>query len=733
MKFLFILIFCFSCAEVFAFEDTLKIPINRIYFHDKIKNEQRLIDKSDGKEDKKYHPVINEEISLKLSDVLYRKIPEMAAWVETNDSISTNNEKVRFLSYIENLLKTFRINQKNKEISVVEFPSLVNNFFKALELQSKNESLTSLIASLPYNEANIINSVIYDNIGSAEAAKIVYLKFAELNPDKILQTLRPYIDEPFADSLLVVAGKNNPIQLYSYAQSRQTPEGKLIHRSTNKIVEGIAALSNTENALLYFPFLDDILSGNQTIESIKKIVGNGITGYDSVGYYKLLVKTEVEYFKRLISTKDTPVAMFGHNGLRDMLKRKAIEHFVTPINELHNSSVNIRMKAIEPLSPQELYYVIVTGENDLYTSSYKHTFARMLSLMGSKPRGDSLLQSVNFDYFKKFIRLAANYNKLDTFLKTMPVATSEVLMKAFVANLDKSGSLEDAVDVADSYSSITDKKLLSTILSYVDENFKKAEREGNSKGEIIYGLLHDIFLSSSNNKADLTSVLGIPSIYEVSNQSLKGESGKIVQQVFFYGDEDGKAFFPSFIRSFSTREWKISEQKEWYEIQSLKGGVQIFVNKPLDNDSNLDDSAQVHLNQYLESIDVYPSIVVHRGHSYWLPRTIKRMPQSAKVILLGSCGGYKNLNEILEVCPDASIISSKEIGKGDLNQYINNYLNKTLAAGDNLVWKNMWAVLSKQFENAPKSTRESWEDYVPPYRNLGAIFIRAYHKRANPE
>lgn len=733
MKFLFILIFCFSCAEVFAFEDTLKIPINRIYFHDKIKNEQRLIDKSDGKEDKKYHPVINEEISLKLSDVLYRKIPEMAAWVETNDSISTNNEKVRFLSYIENLLKTFRINQKNKEISVVEFPSLVNNFFKALELQSKNESLTSLIASLPYNEANIINSVIYDNIGSAEAAKIVYLKFAELNPDKILQTLRPYIDEPFADSLLVVAGKNNPIQLYSYAQSRQTPEGKLIHRSTNKIVEGIAALSNTENALLYFPFLDDILSGNQTIESIKKIVGNGITGYDSVGYYKLLVKTEVEYFKRLISTKDTPVAMFGHNGLRDMLKRKAIEHFVTPINELHNSSVNIRMKAIEPLSPQELYYVIVTGENDLYTSSYKHTFARMLSLMGSKPRGDSLLQSVNFDYFKKFIRLAANYNKLDTFLKTMPVATSEVLMKAFVANLDKSGSLEDAVDVADSYSSITDKKLLSTILSYVDENFKKAEREGNSKGEIIYGLLHDIFLSSSNNKADLTSVLGIPSIYEVSNQSLKGESGKIVQQVFFYGDEDGKAFFPSFIRSFSTREWKISEQKEWYEIQSLKGGVQIFVNKPLDNDSNLDDSAQVHLNQYLENIDVYPSIVVHRGHSYWLPRTIKRMPQSAKVILLGSCGGYKNLNEILEVCPDASIISSKEIGKGDLNQYINNYLNKTLAAGDNLVWKNMWAVLSKQFENAPKSTRESWEDYVPPYRNLGAIFIRAYHKRANPE
>ena len=30
-------------------------------------------------------------------------------------------------------------------------------------------------------------------------------------------------------------------------------------------------------------------------------------------------------------------------------------------------------------------------------------------------------------------------------------------MKAFVANLEKTGTLEDAVDVADSYGSITDR------------------------------------------------------------------------------------------------------------------------------------------------------------------------------------------------------------------------------------------------------------------------------------
>ena len=53
-------------------------------------------------------------------------------------------------------------------------------------------------------------------------------------------------------------------------------------------------------------------------------------GYDSVGYFKLLVQTEIAYFKRMTSpAKDTPIAMFGANGLREKLQEKAIQHFIT--------------------------------------------------------------------------------------------------------------------------------------------------------------------------------------------------------------------------------------------------------------------------------------------------------------------------------------------------------------------------------------------------------------------
>jgi hypothetical protein len=305
-------------------------------------------------------------------------------------------------------------------------------------------------------------------------------------------------------------------------------------------------------------------------------------------------------------------------------------------------------------------------------------------------------------------------------------------MREFIANLDKTNNLEDAIDVADSYSSITDKKLQTTILGYVIENEKDGIEKNNSRGKKIYGLLKTIFLSADTiNKIDLTKLLGIPSIYEIENKEMRDDSGRIVQQVYWYGDKDGKTFFPSFINSFSPKEWTVSFNSEWYEIRSKKGNVWVYANRPLDNDANLDDSAQVHLNNYLYENNLQPAVVVHRGHSYWLPRTIKRMAGDAKIVVLGSCGGFKNLNDIIEVNPDAHIISTKEIGAGDINRPILNYLNQTFESGQKLVWKKMWASLTKLFAaDSNSSNRDSWENYIPPYKNLGAIFLKGYNNMA---
>lgn len=732
---LLLLFLLFPAANAFASADTVVVPIGRKLFHDRIREEQKLLDKADGRLDGLVRISGNTEINLMVTDIIMKKIKELEDSIELNKKIAVQNEKVKYLTYLQNLLKAYRAGWRSKQYNPAFAPILVNSFEKIMNANIDSLSMGPIIEELPYETGKLLTEIFKDNPGLKDSKKILFQQFCRLYPDKILQNIEPYVDEPFADSLVVICALRNPTAIYSASQAADKPIGKLIHRNTNPVVTTIIEISKTPNALLYFPFLDDILKGIKTIESIKKYVGNGEEDYDSVGYFKLLVQTEISYFKRMSSPqRDTPIAMFGANGLRESLQNKAIRHFITPINELHERSENVRMMAVEPLSSVDLYYMIVMGESEIYTSSYKYSFNRLIQRLGKKVSTDSLLLDVNFDYFKKFIKMAANFNKLDEFLKLMPARRSQVLMRAFVSNLDNTGNLEDAVDVADSYSSITDKKLLQTILGYVVENEKAAIQNNNARGKVIYGLLKTIFLSGdSSAKTDLTNELGIPSIYSVDNKYLADDSGRIIQQVFFYGDPDGKGIFNGFINSFAAKDWIVNMQPEWAEIRSRKNKIWIYANRPLDNDSNLDDSAQVHLKKFLQKNELQPTVVIHRGHSYWLPRTLKRMPYDAKIVVLGSCGGYKNLSEILDFSPDAHIISTKEIGKGDINKPILNYINQHLLEGKTLVWKNMWATLTRQFAAGDKSTKDSWEDYIPPYKNLGAIFIKAYYTKMEKE
>jgi hypothetical protein len=709
--------------------DTTNTPLNRQVFHDKIKAEQKRADKADGRLDGLIKVSSNPEINLQVTDAIFRKINVLRNDIESNSLLPTNNDKIRYLRFVESLVRDFTNNWRLHKISPALAPLLVDNFREIMAANLRGESMATFIDKVPY-EVGLINSEIFEeNPGYKDSQKILFLKFCKLYPDKILASIAPYANESFADSLVIDAFNNNPSQLYSYAQSTNSRQGKLIRRINDSRIKTVVKLSTLNRALFYFPFLDDLISGRQTIENISRYAGTSDKSYDSVGYYNLLVKTEIEYYGRLIKG-DTPVAMLGPNGLIDMLQTKAVQHFIDPINNLHeNPNPAVRFRAIEPLNAQGLYYLMVFGENDIYTSSYKYAFDRMVQKMGAVPHGDSLLMSVNFDHFKKFIKMAAGYNKLDEFLKTMP-ERSETLMQAFVSNLETTGTLEDAVDVADSYGSISNPDLQKSMLQNVVSNEQRCIKDNNEHGRKIYDLLKMIFLSADDkNGIDLAKEIGIPPVYTVNYNYLADDSGRIIEQVFFYGDKDGRESYASYLTSFPHSDWQITQKKEWIEIKSIKGKpVWIFANLPLDNETDKDADAQKDLIDYLDANGLKPGIVIHRGHSYHLPYTIQQLPENAKIIMLGSCGGYKNLKSILTFAPEAHIISTKQTGARDVNKPIIDALDNTLRSGNNIDWRQMWAGLETYFNKAPKDLRETFEDYIPPQKNLGALFIKAYSR-----
>ncbi|MGH2647432.1 MAG: hypothetical protein ACRDE8_07685, partial [Ginsengibacter sp.] len=105
-----------------------------------------------------------------------------------------------------------------------------------------------------------------------------------------------------------------------------------------------------------------------------------------------------------------------------------------------------------------------------------------------------------------------------------------------------------------------------------------------------------------------------------------------------------------------------------------------------------------------------------------------QLPENAKIIMLGSCGGYQNLKKILTYAPEAHIISTKQTGAKDVNKPIIDALDNTLRAGNNIDWRQMWAGLETYFNKSSKDLRETFEDYIPPQKNLGALFIKAYSR-----
>ncbi len=700
-----------------------KVPPMRMLHHDYIDNNQKLILKLDGIDDSLFTPTKNDSINRRITDILIVTVNNMQVKVETNPALDDNG-KYKWLRAINEMLNAFVSGYRARTIKGVLLGNLITAYDEAMETEWKKGSIKPIVErnELEVGQLLIDNYGLKNNAGVAASRDVLLLKSCYRYPKRVMSILATNPQVYFADSIIKSLAYSNPEKLYDYAAS---PDGlgKKIQTVNDPLVRTIGLLALMKTGRQYFPFLDNIYHNRISIDSITKVMN------DTTAYFRLLVNTQIEYVGR-VQHNDTPMVM---NVLTAKLKSKAIENYVTEINALHEEkSDKVRFRSLNPLSPLELYYVAVLGEEEIYTSSYVNgVYPRIFQRM-KVPSADTLLNAVNYDYYRRFIKMAANYNTLDNFLGHMEKPSAEKLMKSFVSGLEKTRTLEDAVDVADSYGSIYDPAVKKIVLDQINENLVLSEKNNNKRGLTIYNLLNIIFLSmDSSSKIDLAARLGIDGVYDMPANKLQDSSGRIIMQQFFYGDKDGQGVFKSFFSHYTAPNWKKVDKPEWVELSSVRGKpITIYCNKPLDNEQSLDAKAQEDLAKYLENNNIEPTVVIHRGHSYFVQETIDQLPPSAKVILLGSCGGYQSLSEILETCPSAQIIATKQTGTGVVNIGLIQAITDNLREGKNLLWQPIWKKLETQFKAEAK---EKFDDYVPPYRNLGAIFIMAYKKTMETE
>lgn len=689
--------------------DSLKeqIPRQRELFHTYIEREQRAADAGDGAVDQMIYFGEDTAVSQMLTRALIQDINRLQIMIENlpieGDVQIQNQTKIRYLSAVRHLLQRYN---RDTHVDPFAYRRQVTNLRGMIIARQENR--LEEWAKSNANMASVENSELLDVSPAAKAH--VYRMAGLENPKVMFRRLGEYANEPYACDIIAAAARVNPNEVYSFATSTNYKLSSPIRNCPDSIVQAIVQIgTQSKKPLSALPFFRDVAAGKKTVADIDKIASN-----------------EDTYFKALVELRIQSAA--EHNAINNPADPFVLQslNYVRTMNDLHEKPDPVRFRVLDGLTPEHIYYILVNGQDELYTSSYVGAFNRLMDRMKGRS-GDSLLRAVNYDRFRTFIRMAAGYNTLDPFLGTMKKDDQVALMKNFMNGLEigSDDELEDAVDVADAYSSIEDFALAKLLTAEVESNYERNKKADNRKGIIVYGLLSALFKGGVQGEE-----LGLPPVNYMPYSALVDDSGVVYQQVYFYGDEDGKVSYQNFLPAFRDGKWKITSEKYWTRIASTSGKpVVIYANVPLTEPE--DEKAQEELNKHLAKNNIHPTVVIHRGHSYHLPITIEGLQRETKIVMLGSCGGYHNLGAVIDRSPDAQIISSKQTGAMAVNEPLIAALNSRFVSGKDVEWPSMWRGLGEMFAKKGGGANKLWKDYVPPHKNLGALFIKSYRRLSN--
>lgn len=699
--------------------DTLILPVplqRRIWHENKIDKAQQFADMADGVANNAIRIIGDDRGSVILTEAILHDIDQLQVMIENlqfpdlpkgdNTEMQT---KIRYLNALYELLRHY---QNDAHAEPVFYRKLVNNF-RELVIARHEGRLMEYVHRHP-DIYTMTNKDLLD--GYPEAVDYVYSEMGRKEPVMMIRRLAEFAKYPYADATIAAAAKVVPNEVYSYASSSNYVLSNAIRRSKDPLVQTIVRISKeSASPLKAMAFLSDVYHRRKTIAEIDQITANPDL------FYKQLVRLKLENEK------------LGSSTLSSELQVRALK-YVRDMNDLHDDPDAVRFRGIDGFTPEELYFMMVYGQDEIYTSSFLGTFKRMLERLDPTTTSYELLTRLHFDRFRTFIRMCAGYNTLNRFLDRMPQEKRTDLMKSFIANLDKGGNddLEDAVDVADAFGSIQGEALSSFLQQEVTNNYELSYQQRSLKGMRVYALLATLFngLKAGDNKEAMqlqSEVLDLPPINLVPYKNLVNDSGIVYQQFFFYGDEDGKSSYANFLGGFKDGKWKKTDSKYWTTLTSVTGRkIVIYANLPLTEPE--DEEAQKQLSAHLATNHISPTIIVHRGHSYHLPTTLDHLNRNTRIVILGSCGGYHNLGAVLDSSPDAHIISSKQVGAMNVNEPIVKSINTMLLDGNSVDWISMWKELDVYFTTRMPSYKSTFSDYVPPHKNLGSIFIKAYRK-----
>ena len=630
-------------------------------------------------------------------------------YFNTCDSLIAKNVVVDSRSIKVILTRLFDASQlkiSNKSVSVLRIPS-VNTFFMQTLATYKKRPLAGLYRQIGITQIAILESTFDGLVLGDSIGLVVGIREMLSNPFLISTRLADPKYLPFRDTLLYFLANGAPEILTEKLAGNDPLFTSLANKSTNPTVRAVTQIAKDNYYDRVLPFGLAIQENRVTEDSIRKLSLNPSE------YYRAFADETI----RLYTNPDRGVKLYLEQPIAALNKSLANKFYINEINTLHDSPDKVRFQILNNLSARELYFLLIGGSGQLYTSSFLYLYKKFIA-ESQKEGLDKFLKDVDYYQFGQFVSNISVYRLVDEFIEHLHEEKFAELMRNYFSKnlsprLSDNEIILNAMTISEILSEINHHPVVQrNLLGYIN-TYENAKVKQDIMLQRIFAGLKNILM----NKTDYTS----DPTYDVLPIKRLQKNNAIVQAAFFYDDEDGAGSFASSVASYDKKIWDKTDKGNYVVFNSLSGNnMRVYMNKP--NTKPGSDSAQDEMLRHIRQEDYEVTSFIHRGHSYHLQQSLRKITPAAAFVFLGSCGGYSEVLNVFNLNPDVNIIVSRNIGSMLINDPLLQRINLDLVNNKDINWNNTWAHFNSVFTS--KQTKDLFSSYIPPNKYVGVKFIR---------
>jgi hypothetical protein len=385
---------------------------------------------------------------------------------------------------------------------------------------------------------------------------------------------------------------------------------------------------------------------------------------------------------------------------------------------------------------RDLYLTLAYGRAEAADPVFAVVFDRLLApkLRANKGAMAKLLDESHGVGLRQFAGGALEARRLDPFLALVGADAAARLARGIDGSANP---VEEAVEMADLIAGTRDRALLGQLDAIVPDEYARVAAQGDERGKELYGLLAASLLAAGGPGADRVRASGAPyakvltSAATLDVAALFGAQKRCVERYFFWDDDDGVSSFEHFKSGYARDPaWKVEDRGNYVRITGRGPGgrtIEIWANRPIDirlpaNRDREDESLrrQAEMGNAMQAAGSRADVLVHRGHSFHVPKTLRFVEPEDRLVILGSCRGVGEIRAVMERSHGAQVIATRLKAKTELNDAMLKALNTALlSAGPKIDWKTFW------------SGKAAFQAYTAPSADPASVYLRGYYALAD--